>query len=115
MLKIALLQLYTNLKKVQSDLRVKILKKFYYVLYDIKIAKKSKYKKIEYGFAIIHIKNPKEIEETPGVTAFLLSNLASENINIYHIMDCREDTFLVIKEYEAPLAFKTLAESLKIS
>ena len=79
------------------------------------IALKSKYKKIEYGFAIIHIKNPKEIEETPGVTAFLLSTLASENINIYHIMDCREDTFLVIKEYEAPLAFKTLAESLKIS
>jgi aspartokinase len=78
------------------------------------IAEKSTFKKIDYGFAIIHIKNPKEIEETPGVTAFLLSTLASEDINIVHLMDCREDTFLVIKELDAPLAFKTLAESLKI-
>ncbi len=28
-------------------------------------------------------------------------------------MDCREDTFLVIKEHDAPLAFKVLAEKLK--
>ena len=40
----------TNLKKIQSDLRVKILKKFYYVLYDIKIAKKNKYKNINIIF-----------------------------------------------------------------
>ena len=79
------------------------------------IAEKSTFKRIEYGFAIIHIKNPREIEETPGVAAFLLSALASEGINIFHLMDCREDTFLVIKEFNAPLAFKTLAESLKFS
>lgn len=78
------------------------------------VADKSTFKKIEYGFAIIHIKNPKEIENTPGVAAFLLSTLASEGINIAHLMDCREDTFLVIKESDAPLAFKTLSDALKI-
>lgn len=78
------------------------------------IAEKSTFKKIDYGYAIIHIKNPKEIEVTPGVAAFLLSTLASEDINVVHLMDCREDTFLVIKESEAPLAFKVLSEALRI-
>lgn len=78
------------------------------------IAEKSTFKKIEYGYAIIHIKNLKEIEDTPGVAAFLLSTLASEDINIVHLMDCREDTFLVIKESDAPLAFKVLSEALRL-
>jgi len=78
------------------------------------IAEKSTFKKIDYGYAIIHIKNQKEIENTPGVAAFLLSTLSSEDINVVHLMDCREDTFLVIKESDAPLAFKTLSEALRI-
>jgi hypothetical protein len=78
------------------------------------IAKKSTFKKIDYGYAIIHIKSPKEIEDIPGVAAFLLSTLASENINVVHLMDCREDTFLVIKEFDAPLSFRILSEALRI-
>jgi hypothetical protein len=78
------------------------------------IAEKSTFKKIDYGYAIIHIKNPKEIEDTPGVAAFLLSTLASEDINVVHLMDCREDTFLVIREFDAPLSFKVLSEALRI-
>ena len=78
------------------------------------IAEKSTFKKIDYGYAIIHIKSLKEIEDTPGVAAFLLSTLASENINVVHLMDCREDTFLVIRESDAPLSFRVLSEALKI-
>jgi len=78
------------------------------------IAENSTLKKIDYGYAIIHIKSPKEIEDTPGVAAFLLSTLASENINVVHLMDCREDTFLVIKEFDAPLSFRVLSEALRI-
>ena len=78
------------------------------------VAVKTSFKKIDYGFAIIQIKNPKDIENTPGVAAFLLSTLASEDINVFHLMDCREDTFLVIREFDAPLAFKALSDALKI-
>lgn len=78
------------------------------------IAEKSPFKKIDYGYAIIHIKSSKEIEDTPGVAAFLLSTLASENINVVHLMDCREDTFLVIKEFDAPLSFRVLSEAFRI-
>jgi hypothetical protein len=63
---------------------------------------------------MINLKGSREIENSAGVAAFLLSTLASENINVVHLMDCREDTFLVIKEFDAPLSFKVLSEALRI-
>lgn len=69
---------------------------------------------IEEGLSVIALKNPKEVESVPGVSAFLFSALAAENINIHHILDAREDTLLVVNEWDAPLAFKTLAEKLRI-
>lgn len=77
-------------------------------------AKKSTFKNIEYGFAIIQIKSSRKIENTPGVIAFILSALASEGINVSHVMGCREDTFIVVKEHDAPLAFKILAQRMRI-
>ncbi len=68
---------------------------------------------VENGLAIIHIRSPPEIEHTPGAAAFLLSALASEDINVVHLMDCREDTFLVIEETDAPRAFTVLADRLQ--
>jgi len=78
------------------------------------VAKNSSFKKIDYDLAILHIKSSKEIENIPGAIAFILSALASEGINVSHVMGCREDTFVVVKEHDAPLAFKVLAQRLKI-
>ena len=86
----------------------------YMFFLDENVAEKSSFKKIEYGLAIIHIKSSKEIEKTPGAIAFILSALASEGINVSHVMGCREDTFIVVKESDAPLAFKTLAQRLRL-
>lgn len=86
----------------------------YMFFLDENIAKKSNFKKIDYDLAILHIKSNKEIERTPGAIAFILSSLASEGINVSHVMGCREDTFVVVKEHDAPLAFRTLAQRLKI-
>lgn len=86
----------------------------YMFFLDENVAEKSSFKKIDYGLAIIHIKSSKEIEKTPGAIAFILSALASEGINVSHVMGCREDTFIVVKESDAPLAFKTLSEHLRV-
>lgn len=86
----------------------------YMFFIDENTAKKSSFRNIEYGFAILHIKSSKEIEQTPGAIAFILSSLASDGINVSHVMGCREDTFLVVKEYDAPLAFKILSQRLRI-
>jgi hypothetical protein len=86
----------------------------YMFFLDENIARKIPLKNVEYGFAILHIKSSKEIETTPGAIAFLLSALASEGINVSHVLGCREDTFIVVKENDAPLAFKILAQRLRI-
>lgn len=81
---------------------------------DEKVARNSRFQKIDYNLAIIHIKSSEEIETTPGAIAFILSALASDGINILHIISCREDTFIVVKEYDAPVAFRVLANRLRI-
>ena len=86
----------------------------YMFFLDENIAKKSTLRKIDYGYAILHIKSPKEIENTPGAIAYILSALASDDINVSHVMGCREDTFIVIKEHDASLAFSVLSQRLKL-
>jgi hypothetical protein len=86
----------------------------YMFFIDENIAKKSNFKKIEYDLAILHIKSSKDIEKTPGAIAFILSSLSSEGINVSHVMGCREDTFVVVKEHDAPIAFRNLAQRLRI-
>lgn len=86
----------------------------YVFFLDENVAEKTTFRNIEYGFAIIHIKSSKEIEHTPGWFAFLFHTLSLEGINVPHVMGVREDTFIVVKEYDAPLAFDALAQKLRI-
>jgi len=86
----------------------------YMFFLDENVARESTFKKIDYDLAIIHIRSSEEIENTPGAIAFILSALASEGINVSHVMGCREDTFIVVKEHDAPIAFRTLSQRLKI-
>jgi len=86
----------------------------YMFFLDENIAKESNLKKINYDLAILHIKSSRDIEKTPGAIAFILSALASEGINVSHVMGCREDTFVVVKEHDASIAFRILAQRLRI-
>ncbi|MFH1588688.1 MAG: ACT domain-containing protein [Candidatus Diapherotrites archaeon] len=73
----------------------------------------KKFSNVQKNLAIINVKCPIEIETTPGVVALIFSTLAEEDINIFHIIACREDNFLVISDLDAPLAFKVLSEKLR--
>jgi hypothetical protein len=86
----------------------------YVFFLDENTAKETNFRNIEYGFAIIHIKSSKEIEHTPGWFSFLFHTLALEGINVPHVMGVREDTFIVVKEHDAPLAFRVLSNKLRI-
>ena len=86
----------------------------YVFFLDENVAERTTFRNIEYGFAIIHIKSSFEIEHTPGWFALLFHTLALEGINVPHVMGVREDTFIVVKEHDAPLAFKALAQKLRI-
>lgn len=63
------------------------------------------------GLAEIIIKSPPELESVRGVTAFLLSKVASRNINIIETLSCWTDTILVVSEQDMPAA----VDALKIS
>lgn len=68
----------------------------------------------ETGLSMISVLSPLKIKDTPGVIALIYSALASEKINIFETLSCGEDTLIVVKEYDAPLAFSALAERMRI-
>ncbi len=78
-----------------------------------KNAEKTGIKNAETGLSMISIVSPKTLKDIPGVVSFIFSALASESINILETASCREDTIIVVNEYDAPLAFSTLAERMR--
>lgn len=58
--------------------------------------------KISKDLAMITIKSPKELENTPGVNAFVYSKFRENGINIVEQMSCWTDTIMVISEKDIP-------------
>jgi len=54
--------------------------------------------KISSNFAMITLKSPKELENTPGVNAFVYSKFRENGINIIEQMSCWTDTIIVVSE-----------------
>lgn len=61
---------------------------------------------------LLTIKSPEDIEETPGVIAFILNALAHEGINVVEFISCYTDTILVIKERDTTKAYELLSSIL---
>lgn len=61
---------------------------------------------------MITLKHPRDIEDTPGVLAYILSVLAGREINITEFISCREDTHFTVHEDDATEAFTLLDEKL---
>ena len=58
---------------------------------------------------LLTIKSPEDIEETPGVIAFILNALAHEGINVVEFISCYTDTILAIKERDTTKAYELLS------
>ena len=74
----------------------------------IKSALEKKIIQVETRLSMLLIKSPPEIEEVPGVTAFLTSALAQNNINIAELTSCWKDTIFMIKEEDTGRAIDIL-------
>ena len=59
--------------------------------------KKSIIKKTK-NLAMITLKSPKDLEDTPGVIGFISSTFGKNNVNIVETMSCWTDTIFVINE-----------------
>lgn len=54
--------------------------------------------KISKNLAMITIKSPKDLENTPGVNAYIFSMFGEHGVNIIEQMSCWTDTIIVISE-----------------
>lgn len=61
---------------------------------------------------LVTLSSPADLEETPGVMAYILSLLAGRGINVTELLSCREDTHLVIDETDATTVFELLSKKL---
>jgi aspartokinase len=68
---------------------------------------KNKILKMNKNLVLINIKSPKEIENTPGVVAYLSSLFAENGVNIQEFLSCWTDTIFIIdnKNLEKTIKF----------
>lgn len=62
--------------------------------------------------SLVTLESPEKLENTPGVVEFILSSLAAENINVGHLISCREDTHLVVDEEDGPEVLEILQDRI---
>lgn len=58
--------------------------------------------------SLVTLESSEKLEDTPGVVEFILSSLSAEQINVDHLISCREDTHLVVGEKDGPEVLKIL-------
>jgi len=75
---------------------------------EIKDNFKNKILKINRDLVEIIVKSPSELENIPGVTAYLYSLFGEHGINIVETMSCYTDTIFVIKEEDLGKAVSAL-------
>jgi len=64
--------------------------------------------KITKDLVMITLKSPKELENTPGVNAYVYQRFREHGININEQMSCWTDTIIVISEDDIAIAMKFL-------
>lgn len=78
-----------------------------------KVRKERGIKLLTENLNLVTIKSKEEIEETPGVIAFILNALAHEGINVVEFISCYTDTILAIKERDTSRTYELLSSILK--
>lgn len=78
-----------------------------------KVKKEWGVKRLQKNLNLITIRSGEELEEVPGVIAFILNALAYEGINVVEFISCYTDTLLVVKEVDTHKAYEILSAIMK--
>ncbi|MCP4646222.1 MAG: ACT domain-containing protein [bacterium] len=78
-----------------------------------KVRKERGIKLLTENLNLVTIKSKEEIEDTPGVIAFVLNALAHEGINVVEFISCYTDTILAIRERDTSRTYELLSSILK--
>ena len=75
---------------------------------DLKLLFGNSIIKISKNLVMITIKSPKDMEDTPGVIAYIYSLFAANGVNVVEQMSCWTDTIFVISEDDIATAMRFL-------
>ncbi len=78
-----------------------------------KVRKERGIKLLTEKLNLVTIRSREEIEDTPGVIAFILNALAHEGINVVEFISCYTDTILAIKERDTSRTYELLSSILE--
>lgn len=65
------------------------------------------------GLVELNIRSPENIEDVPGILAFLASSLAAKGINFNEVVSCYKDNIFLIDEADLFAAFEVLNGLIK--
>jgi aspartokinase len=96
--------------QIKERVRVKLEGNYVYLLEKSELPRfeKSMLRKNENCTTIV-IRSPEEIENTPGVVAFLTSLLTEQNINVLEFISCWTDTIIVVDRKDSLKAYEVLS------
>jgi len=97
--------------KVEDKFRVNLGKNWVYLLEKNQIPKSGAgiLRKTE-GCTTIIIDSPEEIEEVPGVVAYLTSVLAEQAVNVFEFISCWRYTIIVVDRKDSLRAYEVLSQ-----
>ena len=94
---------------VKNALKVDLLNKYVYLLdrSDLPARISALVKHEDCTMIVVH--SPEELENTPGVVAFLATLLAEQNVNIIEFISCWTETILVVEKKDSLKAYEVLS------
>jgi aspartokinase len=94
---------------VKNALKVDLLNKYVYLIDRSDLPERISALVKHEDCTMIVIHSPEELENTPGVVAFLATLLAEQNVNIIEFISCWTETILVVEKKDSLKAYEVLS------
>lgn len=94
----------------QKGMKVDLLDKFVYLMDRSDLPERASALIKHENCTMIVIHSPEELENTPGVVAFLATLLAEQNINIVEFISCWTETIIVVEKKDSLKAYEVLSD-----
>jgi aspartokinase len=94
---------------VDNALKVDLLNKHVYLLDRSDLPERASALVKHEDCTMIVVHSPEELENTPGVVAFLATLLAEQNVNIIEFISCWTETIMVVEKKDSLKAYEILS------
>lgn len=93
----------------QKGMKVDLLDKFVYLMDRSDLPERTTSLIKHENCTMIVVHSPEELENTPGVVAFLATLLSEQNVNIVEFISCWTETIMVVEKKDSLKAYEVLS------